>query len=75
LVYKWIKFVLILVRNKLFYSKLITKPKMKILGISCITNMAAGILDQPLSHEEVFETANTAGKKFTMWVKQIITNW
>ena len=31
---------------------------MKVLGISCITNMAAGILDQPLNHEEVTQTAN-----------------
>ncbi|MEW5818799.1 MAG: purine-nucleoside phosphorylase, partial [Cyanobacteriota bacterium] len=29
---------------------------MKVLGISCITNMAAGVLPQPLSHEEVIET-------------------
>jgi purine-nucleoside phosphorylase len=29
----------------------------KVLAISCVTNMAAGILDQPLSSEEVFETA------------------
>lgn len=29
----------------------------KILGISCITNMASGILDQPLNHEEVVETS------------------
>jgi purine-nucleoside phosphorylase len=28
----------------------------KVLAISCVTNMAAGILDQPLSHEEVMET-------------------
>lgn len=28
-----------------------------VLGISCITNHAAGILDQPLNHEEVIETA------------------
>ncbi len=28
----------------------------KSAGISCITNMAAGILDQPLTHEEVMET-------------------
>ena len=28
----------------------------KVLGISCVTNMAAGILDTPLSHEEVIET-------------------
>ncbi len=31
---------------------------MRILGISCITNMAAGVLDQPLNHKEVMETAN-----------------
>jgi purine-nucleoside phosphorylase len=29
---------------------------MSLLAISCVTNMAAGILDQPLSHEEVLET-------------------
>jgi purine-nucleoside phosphorylase len=30
--------------------------EMKVLAISCVTNMAAGILDQPLSHAEVIET-------------------
>jgi len=30
---------------------------LRVLGISCITNMAAGILDQPLNHEEVIETS------------------
>jgi purine-nucleoside phosphorylase len=30
--------------------------EMKVLAISCVTNMAAGILDQPLSHAEVMET-------------------
>ena len=28
----------------------------RVLGISCVTNMAAGILDQPLDHAEVLET-------------------
>jgi purine-nucleoside phosphorylase len=28
----------------------------EVLGISCITNMAAGILDQPINHQEVMET-------------------
>jgi purine-nucleoside phosphorylase len=28
----------------------------EILGISCVTNMAAGILDQPINHQEVMET-------------------
>lgn len=30
--------------------------QLEVLGISCISNMAAGILDQPLSHDEVMET-------------------
>ena len=29
---------------------------MRVLGVSCLTNMAAGILDAPLSHQEVVET-------------------
>lgn len=29
---------------------------MRVLGVSCITNMAAGILEQPLNHQEVMET-------------------
>lgn len=29
---------------------------MKVIGLSCATNMAAGILDQPLNHQEVVET-------------------
>lgn len=33
---------------------------MKVLGISCITNLAAGISANPLSHEEVAETAEAA---------------
>jgi purine-nucleoside phosphorylase len=47
---------------------------MKTLGISCITNMAAGILDQPLSHEEVIETTNAAKAKFKNLMKKIIEN-
>ena len=29
---------------------------LEVLGISCVTNMAAGILDQPIHHQEVMET-------------------
>lgn len=47
---------------------------MKVLGISCITNMAAGILDQPLNHLEVIETSNRVKDKFIRLVKQIIIN-
>ena len=28
----------------------------RLLGISCVTNMAAGVLDQAINHEEVMET-------------------
>src|ERR1700722_10417211 len=31
--------------------------RIRVLGISCVTNAAAGILDQPLDHKEVLETA------------------
>lgn len=37
---------------------------LKMLGISCMTNMAAGILDQPLTHEEVQETADRVKGSF-----------
>ncbi len=43
-----------------------------VLGISCITNMATGILDQPLSHREVIETATRVEQKFTGLVKKIV---
>ena len=45
---------------------------MRVLGISCITNMAAGILDQPLCHEEVTETANRVKGQFKALVDGII---
>lgn len=36
----------------------------KTIGISCITNLAAGILEKPLNHEEVIETAAQSKKAF-----------
>jgi purine-nucleoside phosphorylase len=44
----------------------------QVLGISCITNMAAGILDQPLSHEEVMETANRVRQTFLQLIVGIV---
>lgn len=44
-----------------------------ILGISCISNMAAGILDQPLSHEEVIETTDHVRERFLTFVIEIVT--
>ena len=46
----------------------------KTIGISLITNMAAGVLNQPLSHEEVQETAAVASEKFTKLVDQIVSD-
>ncbi|MEA3423115.1 MAG: purine-nucleoside phosphorylase [Bacillota bacterium] len=43
-----------------------------VLGISLITNMASGILDQPLSHGEVVETANRVKNDFIELVKKIL---
>ena len=47
---------------------------LKILGISCITNMAAGILDQPLNQEEVIETSKMVKEKFVALVKGVVKN-
>lgn len=47
---------------------------MKVLGISCITNMASGILDKPLSHEEVTETALKTKDKFIKIIKACLSN-
>ncbi|MGL5243943.1 MAG: purine-nucleoside phosphorylase, partial [Sarcina sp.] len=45
---------------------------MKVIGVSCMTNMAAGILEQPLNHEEVMETSEKARKKFITLMTNII---
>ena len=46
---------------------------LKVVGISCITNMAAGILPVKLSHAEVTETANRVSKTFGRLIDLIIT--
>jgi purine-nucleoside phosphorylase len=43
-----------------------------VLGISCITNMAAGILKQKLSHQEVMETTARVQKEFTALVLGVL---
>lgn len=45
---------------------------LKTLGISCMTNMAAGILDQPLGHDEVLETGLKVKKSFSALIKGIL---
>jgi purine-nucleoside phosphorylase len=43
-----------------------------VLGISCITNMAAGILKQKLTHQEVMDTTARVQKEFTNLVLGVI---
>jgi len=45
---------------------------MRVMGISCITNMAAGMLDQPLNHLEVMETGARAKDSFERLVSGIV---
>jgi len=47
---------------------------MKVCGISCISNLAAGMLDQPLSHEEVQETADRVAEQFQRLVTESLKN-
>ncbi len=47
---------------------------MKVCGISCITNLGCGMLDQPLSHAEVQETADRVAVDFKRLVTQAIVN-
>lgn len=45
---------------------------LKVLAISCVTNMAAGILDQPLSHAEVMETGERVKGKFQALLRAVL---
>jgi purine-nucleoside phosphorylase len=44
----------------------------KVLAISCVTNMAAGILDQPLSHAEVMETGERVKTTFEALLRAVL---
>lgn len=44
----------------------------KVLAISCVTNMAAGILDQPINHEEVLETGERVKGQFIALLQAVI---
>jgi purine-nucleoside phosphorylase len=44
----------------------------KVLGISCVTNMAAGILDQPVDHREVLDTAERVKDDFVALLRAVL---
>jgi purine-nucleoside phosphorylase len=46
---------------------------MRLLGMSLITNMAAGVTDQSVTHEEVIETARLASRNLSKYIKKIIS--
>ena len=45
---------------------------MRVLGISCVTNAAAGVIDQPLVHQEVLEVAERVREEFVALLKAVI---
>jgi purine-nucleoside phosphorylase len=45
---------------------------LNVLAISCVTNMAAGILDQPLSHDEVMETGERVKSTFEALLRAVL---
>ena len=45
---------------------------LEVLGISCITNMAAGISDEPINHEEVMATGDRVRETFTELLRNVI---
>jgi purine-nucleoside phosphorylase len=45
---------------------------MKVLGISCVTNMAAGILPQKLDHSDVLETGAAVRDDFIRLLKALL---
>ena len=45
---------------------------MSVLGISCVTNAAAGVLDKPLDHAEVMETAERVKGDFVALIRGVL---
>jgi purine-nucleoside phosphorylase len=45
---------------------------MQVAGVSCITNLAAGISPHPLSHDEVLETTRRVGDRFERLVTEFV---
>ncbi|MGC2065814.1 MAG: hypothetical protein WA641_06215, partial [Candidatus Acidiferrales bacterium] len=44
----------------------------RVLGISCVTNMAAGILDQPINQLEVLETGERVKEQFIALLRAVL---
>ena len=46
--------------------------RMKVLAFSCVTNMAAGMMNQELNHEEVLETGRQQAERFKSLLRAVI---
>jgi purine-nucleoside phosphorylase len=44
----------------------------RVLGISCVTNMAAGMLDQPIDHQEVLEAGERVKSQFVALLRAVV---
>lgn len=44
----------------------------EVLGISCVTNKAAGLSDRPLSHQEVFETGRLVERRLSGFIERLV---
>ena len=45
---------------------------MRVLGISCITNMAAGLDNTPLDHRKVIHVATSIENRFSTFIRELI---
>lgn len=45
---------------------------LRVLGVSCITNMAAGVADKPIDHAEVMQTGENVREQFSDLLRRVI---
>lgn len=48
---------------------------MNVLGLSCITNMAAGVLDKPINHDEVIGVGAQVEDSFANLITSVVAHW
>ena len=46
---------------------------MEVLGVSCITNAACGLTDEPLSHSDVSRVAGQVEDEFVRWLFDLVS--
>jgi purine-nucleoside phosphorylase len=46
---------------------------LEVLGISCVTNLASGVTDEPIDHEDVMATGIRVSATFTELLRRVVT--